>query len=165
MDGSEPLALAHKCAPDAPLTRVITRYLKGARNDWLLFGMPQRTVKGTGAHGAALKIYHFAPGARFALSLWTRNAYGTVRSRCLIGEALGAHESGVTVPSVYPAARVLLQTHGAAASRLVLAWLQVLEAEGENLLTCPRERFEAAHFRLHGSRADRLTARALSGRL
>lgn len=165
MDGSEPLAPAHRNAPEAHFTRVITRYLKGERNDWLLFGVPQRTVKATGSRGAALKIYYFAPGARFALALWTRNAYGTVRWRCLIGEALGAHESGVTVPGVYPAARVLLQTRGAAASRLVLAWLKVLEAEGEDLLTCPRERFEAAHFRLLGSRADRLTARALSGRL
>jgi len=69
------------------------------------------------------------------------------------------------VPRVAPAARVLLHTRGAAQSRVFLAWLTELEKSGIDPVTCPRDVFEAAHFRLQGSRADVTPARRLSGRL
>jgi hypothetical protein len=45
-----------------------------------------------------------------------------------------------------------------------LAWLDQLEKSGIDPVTCPRETFEAAHFRLQGSRADITPPRRLSGR-
>jgi hypothetical protein len=59
---------------------------------------------------------------------------------------------------------VLLSTKGAAQSRVFLAWLDQLEKSGIDPVTCPRETFEAAYFRLQGSRADITPPRRLSGR-
>ena len=82
---------------------------------------------------------------------------------CAVCEAIGPGEEGDLVPWVMPAARVLLHTRGAAQSRLFLAWLAESEESGVDPLTCPAETFEAAHYRLQGSRADRTPARRLSG--
>lgn len=146
------------------LTTVYTHYLQGARNYRVLFGRPVRSAFKS-REGETRGAVKFAPGARFALDLWKKNAYGTLQWRCLVCEAIGPGEEGVWIPRVSPAARVLLQTQGAAQSRLVLAWLRELEADGVDLLTCPPETFEAAQFRLLGSRADRTPPRRLSGRL
>jgi len=110
-------------------------------------------------------VVSFASGARFALDLWARNAYGTIQWRCFVCEALRVGESGELVPYVAPAARVLLSTRGAAQSRLFLAWLKYLEEEGVDVLSCPAATFDAAHFRLQGSRADTTPPQYLSGRL
>jgi hypothetical protein len=88
-----------------------------------------------------------------------------VQWRCVVCEAIGPGEEGVMVPTVTPVVRVLLESHGAAQSRLFLAWLRGLESAGIDPLECPRETFEAAHFRLHGCRADRTPPQRLSGRL
>ena len=107
----------------------------------------------------------FAQGTRFALDLIWAKFLGTVQWRCFVCEAIGSGEEGVLVPTVTPAARVLLHTKGAAQSRLVLAWFRELELGGINLATCVPETFEAAQFRLLGSRADRIAPQRLSGRL
>src|SRR5271156_1853335 len=146
------------------LTSVQTLYREGRQNYRVLFGEPARTRTLARAEGYTVTVWSFVPGARFALDLWACNQYGTIRWRCFVCEAIGPGEEGERAPLVAPAARVLLHTQGAAQSRLFLAWLREREEAGVNPLTCPAATFEAAHFRLHGSRADRTPARRLSGR-
>ena len=145
------------------LTTVRTLYVEGEKNFRVLFGTPVRTSTPVHREGVTRQTWLFLPGARFALDLWVRNAYGTVQWRCFVCEAIGPQEEGDGVPLVTPAARILLSTQGAAQSRLFLAWLRALEEGGIDVLKCPRETFEAAHFRLQGSRADRIPAHRLSG--
>lgn len=146
------------------LTSVQTLYREGRQNYRVLFGEPLRTQKIARAEGYTVNVLGFIPGARFALDLWACNSYGTIRWRCFVCEAIGPGEEGDRVPLVAPAAKVLLYTWGAAQSRLFLAWLRELEESGVDPVRCPKETFEAAHFRLHGSRADKAPARRLSGR-
>lgn len=146
------------------LTSVQTLYRAGRQNYRVLFGDPARRRILARAEGTTVTVWSFAPGARFALDLWACNQYGTIRWRCFVCEAIGPGEEGDRVPLVAPAARVLLHTQGAAQSRLFLAWLKELEEGGVDPIECPGATFEAAHFRLHGSRADRTPARRLSGR-
>jgi hypothetical protein len=145
------------------VTTVRSLYRAGRQNYRVLFGTPRRSETLERADGFTLKVLSFVPGARFALDLWACNAYGTIQWRCFVCEAIGPGEEGDLVPWVMPAARVLLHTRGAAQSRLFLAWLAESEESGVDPLTCPAETFEAAHFRLQGSRADRTPARRLSG--
>jgi hypothetical protein len=147
------------------LTSVQTLYREGRQNYRVLFGEPLHTQTRARAEGFTVTVSRFVPGARFALDLWACNPYGTIRWRCFVCEAIGPGEEGDRVPMVAPAARVLLHTQGAAQSRLFLAWLRELDEAGFDPLTCPHETFEAAHFRLHGSRADITPARRLSARL
>jgi hypothetical protein len=147
-----------------PVTTVRTLFAQGARNYRLLFGRPLQIETVTQREGYTAAIARFAPGARFSLDLWRSNSYGTIQWRCFVCEAIGPGEAGDSVPRVAPAARVLLQTKGAAQSRVFLAWLDQLEKSGIDPVTCPRETFEAAHFRLQGSRADITPPRRLSGR-
>lgn len=146
------------------LTSVHTLYREGRQNYRVLFGEPMRTQKMARAEGYTVNVLGFIPGARFALDLWACNQYGTIRWRCFVCEAIGPGEEGDRVPMVAPAAKVLLYTQGAAQSRLFLAWLREMEESGVDPVGCPAQTFEAAHFRLHGSRADRTPARRLSGR-
>lgn len=147
------------------LTTVRTLYVEGRKNFRVLFGAPARIETEAQREGYTQRKISFIPGARFALDLWICNAYGTVQWRSFVCEAIGPHEEGNRVPSVSPAARILLSTQGAAQSRLFLAWLRALEEGGTDVLKCPKETFEAAHFRLQGSRADRIPAHRLSGLL
>ena len=145
------------------LTSVQTLYREGRQNYRVLFGAPVRIHRMARAQGFTVNVLSFIPGARFALDLWACNRYGTIRWRCFVCEAIGPGEEGDRVPQVTPAARVLLHTQGAAQSRLFIAWLRELEERGIDPVTRPKETFEAAHFRLHGSRADRTPPRRLSG--
>lgn len=145
------------------LTTVHTQFRISSHNYRLLFGVPLRIQTVARAEGYTAAKLTFTPGARFALDLWRCNSYGTIHWRCFVCEALNLSEEGEAVPCVTPAARVLLCTKGAAQSRLFLAWLAMRQAQGLDPMTCPRETFEAAHFRLQGSRADRTPARRLSG--
>ena len=145
------------------VTPVHTLYREGRKNFRALFGTPLRTETLARAEGYTAKILSFVRGARFALDLWACNSYGTIQWRCFVCEAIGPGEEGGCVPFVTPAARILLHTQGAAQSRLFLAWLREIEESGVDPLTCPQATFEAAHFRLQGSRADRTPARRLSG--
>jgi hypothetical protein len=147
------------------VTRFYARYVGGRENCRLLFGEPCKTLKRVGQGGAVFKVYSFTPGARFAIDLWASNTYGTIRWRCFVCEATAPGEVVDMVPFVVPAARVLLHAQGAAQSRLFLSWLLCITESGVDPVTCPPETFEAAHFRLHGSRADRTPAQRLSGRL
>lgn len=147
------------------LTRVREEFVEGRYNYRLLFGHPKNRRILLATEGYTAKLNTFPAGARFALDLWSRNAIGTVRWRCFVCETVGPGEEAERVPFVSPAARVLLSTKGAAQSRLFLAWLAGLEAEGIKPLECPAELFLAAHFRLHGSRADTVQPERLSGRL
>jgi Protein of unknown function (DUF2840) len=145
------------------LTTVYTQFLEGVRNYRILFGVPLRWVMLREAKGETVKVYYFKQGSRFALDLWARNTYGTIQWRCFVCEAIAPGIDATTVPYVKPGARVLLSTHGAAQSRLFLAWLGELEGRGMNPLSCPPEVFESAHFRLQGSRADKTHPKRLSG--
>lgn len=147
------------------VTTVETSFLEGQHNYRVLFGEPLRIDARHAAEGVTRKVYSFTAGSRFALDLWRRNAYGTIQWRCFVCEAASPGVPRDLVPFVTPGARVLLSTKGAAQSRLFLAWLAQLEASGADLLRCPPETFEAAHFRLHGSRADTTPPQRLSNRL
>ncbi len=147
------------------LTTVHTQFRAGSHNYRLLFGVPLRNAIVARADGYTVAKLSFAPGMRFALDLWRCNSYGTIHWRCFVCEAIAPGEEGEAVPFVRPAVRVLLHTKGAAQSRLFLAWLADWQALGLDPITCPRETFEAAHFRLQGSRADRTPPRRLSGAL
>ena len=146
-------------------TQVSEEYLESRHNYWLLFGRPNVRRTAVSREGYSAKLNYFTPGRRFALDLWSGNAYGTVRWRCFVCEAVGAGEEAERVPFVRPAARVLLHTQGAAQSRLFLTWLAGLTKEGVDPLKCPADLFLAAHFRLQGSRADRTAPARLSGRV
>ena len=128
--------------------------MEGQRHYRLLFGQPARTRPIRSGEGLLARAHGFAPGARFALDLWSRNAAGTIRWRTFICEAVRAGEPARRVPHVHPGAHVLMSTQGAAQSRLALAWLALLTAQGIDPLSCPAERFIAAHLRLQGLRAD-----------
>jgi hypothetical protein len=147
------------------LTQVSEEFVEGRHNYWLLFGEPHISRIAASRHGYTAKRNLFRPGSRFALDLWTRNAYGTVRWRCFVCETVGPGEEAERVPFVTPAARVLLHTQGAAQSRLFLRWLAGLTEEGVDPLKCPADLFLAAHFRLQGSRADKIRPERLSGRV
>jgi hypothetical protein len=155
--------VGEKASRLVPVTTVHTLYREGCKNFRALFGTPLRTETIARAEGYTRQVLRFERGARFALDLWACNAYGTIQWRCFVCEAIGPGEEGSRVPWVTPAARVLLHTRGAAQSRLFLAWLRELEESGVDPLRCAREIFEAAHFRLQGSRADKTPARRLSG--
>ena len=135
-------------------TQVNELFMDGQRNYRLLFGQPAFSRLLPAREGLTARAHFFAAGSRFALDLWARNAYGTVRWRAFICEAVRPGERAERVPFVAPAASVLLSTKGAAQSRLALAWLASLETRGTDLLTCPAEQFIAAHLRLQGTRAD-----------
>jgi len=162
-DADPSAAATGNTAARGVVTTVRTVFHSGAKNYRLLFGVPLRTHTVTRAEGYTAAVAHFAPGARFALDLWRRNSYGTIQWRCFVCEAIRVGEEGEVVPFVTPAARVLLQTKGAAQSRLFLAWLTELEMGGIDPILCPSATFEAAHFRLQGSRADTTPARRLRG--
>ena len=147
------------------ITTVETSFLDGKHNYRVLFGEPLRIDTRHAAEGMTRKAYSFSAGSRFALDLWRRNAYGTIQWRCLVCEAVSPGMAIDRVPFVAPGARVLLHTKGAAQSRLFLAWLADLETSGIDLVRCAPETFEAAHFRLHGCRADTTPPRRLSNRL
>ena len=164
MQSNEPTGDARFGSPSR-LTTVATEFREGQRNDRLLFGHPAHTAVLESREGLTRGTAAFAAGARFALDLWRRNTYGTTQWRVFVCEAIDPPEEGEWVPCVTPAVRVLLASRGVAQSRLVLAWLRELEAEAVDVLTCPPERFEAAHFRLHGGRADVMPPRRLSGRV
>ena len=146
-------------------TQVNELFMEGQRNYRLLFGQPTYSRASQGQEGLTARAHYFAPGERFALDLWSRNAYGTIRWRTFICETVRPGERAERVPFVAPAARILLSTKGAAQSRLFLAWLTGLTEQGVDPLTCPADLFLAAHFRLHGSRADTCRPERLSGRL
>jgi hypothetical protein len=145
------------------LTTVHTHFCEGAKNYRVLFGNPLRRETLLCIPGVARKVYQFAPSARFALDLWACNRYGTIEWRCYVCEAIAPEMPADTVPFVTPGARVLLHTRGAAQSRLFLSWLADFESRGLDPLRCPAETFEAVHFRLQGSRADKTSIRTLSG--
>jgi len=152
-------------ALDATVTTVHTAFHEGRYNYRVLFGAPLRLDVLHREEGISRCAYSFGLGARFGLDLWRRNAYGTIQWRCFVCEAIASGPDLEIIPFVTPGARVLLHTKGAAQSRLFLAWLADLERQDVDLLNCPRETFEAAHFRLHGSRADTTPPQTLSGRL
>jgi hypothetical protein len=145
------------------LTTVQTIFHEGRKNYRVLFGAPHRCETLVCIEGLTRTVYQFAPSARFALDLWACNRYGTIEWRCYVCEAIGPEMPVDTVPFVTPGARVLLHTRGAAQSRLFLSWLADFESRGADPLRCPAETFEAVHFRLQGSRADKTSIRTLSG--
>ena len=157
-------ATSHARTRSLRVTSAHTLYREGRKNHRVLMGNPLRTETLARAEGYTVQVWRFLRGSRFVLDLWACNAYGTIQWRCFVCEAIGPGDEGERVPFVTPAAKVLLYTRGAAQSRLFLEWLRELQESGVDPLTCPPETFEAAHFRLHGSRAHKTPARRLSGR-
>ena len=145
------------------LTQVREEFAEGRHNYRLLFGRPESTRTALSRPGYTARLNYFTAGVRFALDLWSRNTYGTVRWRCFVCETVNPGDEAERVPFVTPAARVLLSTKGAAQSRLFLAWVALLTEQGVDPLACPADLFLAAHFRLHGSRADKTAPERLSG--
>jgi len=145
------------------LTQVREEFAEGRHNYRLLFGSAEFCRTALSRPGYTARFSYFTAGERFALDLWSRNTYGTVRWRCFVCETVGPGDEAERVPFVIPAARVLLSTQGAAQSRLFLAWLALITEQGVDPLECPADLFLAAHFRLHGSRADRTQPQRLSG--
>jgi hypothetical protein len=163
---------AQPCAIETPgdavhtrFTTVHTAFHEGHHNYRVLFGAPLRVDFLHREEGISRGVYSFDPGARFGLDLWRRKKNGTIQWRCFVCEAVPPGLNRETIPFVTPDVRVLMHTKGAAQSRLFLAWLADLESRAVDLIKCPRETFEAAHFRLHGSRADTTPPQRLSGRL
>jgi Protein of unknown function (DUF2840) len=147
------------------VTTVHTAFHEGHHNYRVLFGTPLRIDILRQKDEFTRRIYSFELGSRFGLDLWRRKAHGIIQWRCFVCEAVGSGPDLETIPFVTPGARVLLHTKGAAQSRLFLAWLADLDNQGVDVRNCPAETFEAAHFRLHGSRADSTPPRTLSGRI
>ena len=147
------------------LTLVREEFVVGRHNYRLLFGRPDTSRTALSRQGYTARLSYFTEGCRFALDLWSRNTYGTVRWRCFVCETVRPGDEAERVPFVAPAARVLLSSKGAAQSRLFLAWIALVTEQGVDPLTCPADLFLAAHFRLHGSRADRSPPQRLSGYL
>ena len=145
------------------LTTVISEYTIKRCHYRVLFGDPVRRVLVSRSRGSIRVRHEFAAGARFVLDLWRRNAHGTTQWRCCVCEAVAPGEEAVRVPHVVPGARVLLSTQGVAQSKLFLAWVYDLNTQGRDILRCPREEFEAAHFRLKGLVTRGLPHRRLSG--
>ena len=147
------------------LTQVREEFADGRHNYRLLFGRPQSSRTAHSREGYSARLSYFTTGERFALDLWSRNTYGTVRWRCFVCETVRPGDEAERVPFVTPAALVLLSTKGAAQSRLFLAWIALITEQGVDPLACPADLFLAAHFRLHGSRADKTPPQRLSGSL
>jgi hypothetical protein len=147
----------------AALTQVREEFVEGRCNYRLLFGRPETRRTALSRPGYTARFNYFSESCRFALDLWSRNTYGTVRWRCFVCETVSPGDEAERVPFVTPAARVLLSTQGAAQSRLFLAWLALITEQGVDPLACPDDLFLAAHFRLHGLRADRTKPQRLSG--
>jgi hypothetical protein len=145
------------------LTQVREEFAEGRHNYRLLFGRPESSRTALARQGYTARLSYFSAGSRFALDLWSRNTYGTVRWRCFVCETVSPGDEAERVPFVTPAARVLLSTQGAVQSRVFLAWLALITEQGVDPLECPADLFLAAHFRLHGSRADRTQPQRLGG--
>ena len=145
------------------LTQVREEFVESRHNYRLLFGRPESSRTALARQGYTARLSYFSAGSRFALDLWSRNTYGTVRWRCFVCETVSPGDEAERVPFVTPAARVLLSTQGAAQSRVFLAWVALITEQGVDPLVCPADLFLAAHFRLHGSRADRIPPQRLSG--
>jgi Protein of unknown function (DUF2840) len=145
------------------LTQVREEFVEGRHNYRLLFGRAKFSRTARSRPGYTARLNYFTEGCRFALDLWSRNTYGTVRWRCFVCETVSPGDEAERVPFVTPAARVLLSTQGVAQSRLFLAWVALITEQGVDPLVCPADLFLAAHFRLHGSRADRTQPQRLSG--
>jgi hypothetical protein len=149
----------------APVTAVFTEFKYRACRYRLLYGEPFRTTQVAHQPGYRRFRNDFTPGSRFILDLWRRNDYGTLQWRCYVCETVGFGETANLIPTVHPGARILLSTQGAGESKTFLAWLYENAKLGIHPLQVPRETFEAAHFRLHGSRVFGLNPRVLSGEL
>jgi len=147
------------------VTTVLTEFKAKDCHHRILFGAPVKRSIVLRERGHLKVRQIFLPGARFVLDLWRRNAHGTLQWRCFVCETVAPGELAQRVPRVIPGARILLATQGAAESKLFLSWLYGLTHGGVDVLTIPRETFEAAHFRLKGSRVLGLPMNTLSGSL
>ena len=147
----------------AVLTQVREEFVEGRHNYRLLFGRPEIRRAALSRQRYTARLSYFTAGSRFALDLWSQNTYGPVRWRCFVCETVSSGDEAEHVPFVTPAARVLLSTQGVAQSRVFLAWLALITEQGVDPLVCPADLFLAAHFRLHGSRADKTPPQRLSG--
>lgn len=144
------------------LTTVVTEFKAKDCHHRILFGAPvsRRILLKVKGH---LKVrQEFSPGARFVLELWRRNTHGTLQWRCFVCETVAPGELAQRVPRVIPGARILLATQGAGESKIFLSWLYALAHGGTDVLKVPCETFEAAHFRLKGSRVLGLDPKRLS---
>jgi hypothetical protein len=147
------------------VTTVLTEFKAKDCHHRIIFGAPVKRSIVLRRRGHLKVRQLFSPGARFVLDLWRRNSHGTLQWRCFVCEAVAPGELAQRVPRVIPGARILLATQGAAESKLFLTWLYQLAHGGVDVLQIPREAFEAAHFRLKGSRVHGLPVNTLSGRL
>ena len=110
-------------APRQSYTVARTEYRSGACNYALIAGQPVRVVERERSASVTIKDAYFAPGDRFALSLWRRNEFGTTAWRTIILQAVSAHENAQRAPQVRPGARVLFDLSGSLRGRIAHHWI------------------------------------------
>jgi Protein of unknown function (DUF2840) len=151
--------------PQRFVTSVISEFTAKRCHHRVLFGEPERRVLLSRRRGHIRVRHEFLNATRFVLDLWRRNEYGTLQWRCYVCECGAPGQLLESVPFVSPGAHVLLSTKGAAQSKAFLAWLHDFQHRGGDPLSCPKETFEAVHFRLHGRRCHECSIDALNGTL
>lgn len=109
--------------PNRAYTTVRTEYRQGVRNYALIAGGPVAWKDVKRSVEVTIRVAYFAPGARFALSLWERNEFGTTAWRTLILEAVRPGEIASRVQSVRPGARVLLDVAVPMRARVAHRWI------------------------------------------
>ncbi|MDA8093988.1 MAG: DUF2840 domain-containing protein [Betaproteobacteria bacterium] len=142
------------------LTSVELRYVEGACNYRLIWGLPVRTIKHTHHFGEGHESALFSPGSIFALDLWDRNEYGTIRWRIFILQAGTVGDTVQPVPHVHPGAHVLLHTEGTRRCKLLVQWLRLVEADGDPT-SRPPAFWQARDHMIKGLPARWLTPRML----
>jgi hypothetical protein len=115
-------------------TQVHEEFAEGTRNYRLLFGPPRRRRVVDFRDGYNSRAAFFRPGVRFALHLWQRSEYGTIRRRCFVCKIVKAGE--------------------AAESHRFLANLSGLEGNGIDSINCPTAMCLGAAFRLQDVPVD-----------
>jgi len=94
-------------------TTVEASYIQDRRNFRLFFGEPIKAIEHSyGYNSHTRKSFYFEPGQIFGIDLWEKNQFGTVYWQVYVLQALSPGELGQAVPTVIPAAEVLLNAIG-----------------------------------------------------
>lgn len=138
------------------LTTAALHYLDGRRNYRLLFGNPVNLVTEDYRYGETHDVAYFRPGSIFAVDLWDRNEYGTMRWRVYILKAGAVGEVVDAVPQIQPGAHILLHVKGTRRCKLLMQWLRLVEAEGDPAAR-PADFYTVRHHIIDGSPERRLS--------
>ncbi|EQD30215.1 hypothetical protein B1A_05553 [mine drainage metagenome] len=120
-----------------------SEYRPGACNYALIAGNPVRVIEFERSASITIKDAYFEPGARFALSLWRRNEFGTTAWRTIILQAVSAHENAQRVPQVRPGARVIFDLSGPLRGRIAHHWIVSIAGDLAQLTEASIARMES----------------------